>query len=227
MVFMTELLTQLRNKGVDLDKVASCKARQDGKLLDKTNNTKYAAQQIADLIHSWVPTRMADPDTQHELTQLRSQLAQLRQQAGELPGDSSTPGTSGPSASTPIQAALLSGCRNSPQSAPPAPPSFDPSSLLVGTTTVNPWIAQNQPPSLAVRLFNKWLKDLPLSDAKRKVLTDNLKKTEDWWAKQPAEAIDTVERVAVMMGLPVSLMGKNYDVPNLLRAMTAGITLAN
>ena len=79
---MTELLTQLRNKGVDLDKVSSSRARQDGKLLDKTNNTKYAAQQVADLIHSWVPTRTADPDTQHELIQLRSQLAQLRQQLG-------------------------------------------------------------------------------------------------------------------------------------------------
>ena len=81
-VFMTELLTQLRNKGVDIDKVSSSKARQDGKFLDKTNNTKYAAQQIADLIHSWVPTKSADPDTRHELTQLRSQLAQLRQQLG-------------------------------------------------------------------------------------------------------------------------------------------------
>ena len=100
-VFMTELLTQLRNKGVDLDKVSSSKARQDGKLLDKTNNTKYAAQQIADLIHSWVPTRTADPDTQHELTQLRSQLAQLRQQLGETPGESPNPGTTGPSASSP------------------------------------------------------------------------------------------------------------------------------
>ena len=90
-VFMTELLTQLRNKGVDIDKVSSSKARQDGKLMDKTNNTKYAAQQIADLIHSWVPTRTADPDTQHELTQLRSQLAQLRQQLGETPGDPSSP----------------------------------------------------------------------------------------------------------------------------------------
>ena len=116
---MTELLTQLRNKGVDLDKVSSCKARQDGKLLDKTNNTKYAAQQIADLIHTWVPTRMADPDTQQELTQLRSQLAQLRQQLGETPGDSSSPGTTGPPtsspAATPIQAALL---RSSQQPAP-------------------------------------------------------------------------------------------------------------
>ena len=99
-VFMTALLTQLRNKGVDLDKVSHCRARQDGKLLDKTNNTKYAAQQIADLIHSWVPTRTADPDTQHELTQLRSQLAQLRQRMGEDTGDPSTPTTTGPSASS-------------------------------------------------------------------------------------------------------------------------------
>ena len=44
-----------------------------------------------------------------------------------------------------------------------------------------------------------------------KVLTDNIAKTEEWWAKQPAEALETVERVAVMMGIPVHLMGKNYD----------------
>ena len=180
-VFMTELLTQLRNKGVDLDKVSSSRARQDGKLLDKTNNTKYAAQQIADLIHSWVPTRTADPDTQHELTQLRSQLAQLRQKLGQDTGEPSTPGTTGPSASspasTPIQAALM---RNSQNPAPPAPPGFDPSSLLVGTTTLNPWLAQHLPPTLAVRAFNKWLKDLNLSEPKKKVLTENIAKTEEW-----------------------------------------------
>ena len=152
--------------------------RQDGKLLDKTNNTKYAAQQIADLIHSWVPTRTADPDTQHELTQRRSQLAQLRQQLGDDTGEPPTPGNTGPSASspasTPIQAALI---RNSQSPVPPAPPGFDPSSLLVGTTTLNPWLAQNMPPSLAVRAFNKWLKDLNLSEPKKKVLTDNIAKT--------------------------------------------------
>ena len=227
-VFMTELLTQLRNKGVDLDKVSSSRARQDGKLLDKTNNTKYAAQQVADLIHSWVPTRTADPDTQHELTQLRSQLAQLRQQLGEDTGEPSTPGNTGPSASspasTPIQAALM---RNSQSPAPPAPPGFDPSSLLVGTTTLNPWLAQHMPTTLSVRAFNKWLKDLPLSDLKRKVLMDNISKTEEWWGNQPSETIDTVERVAVMMGIPVSLLGKNYDALNLLRVMTAAISLTN
>ena len=220
-VFTTELLTQLRNKGVDLDKVSHSRARQDGKLLDKTNNTKFAAQQIADLIHSWVPTRTADPDTQHELTQLRSQLAQLRQRMGEDTGDTSTPTNTGPSASsptsTPIQQALL---RNSNSPAPPAPPGFDPSCLLVCPTTVNPWLAQHLPPTLAVRAFNKWLKDLPMSEPKKKVLTDNIAKTEEWWSHQPSEAIDTVERVAVMMGIPVSLLGKNYDALNLLRAIS-------
>jgi len=227
-VFMTELLTQLRNKGVDLDKVSHCRARQDGKLMDKTNNTKYAAQQIADIIHSWVPTRTTDPDAQHELTQLRSQLAQLRQRMGEDTGDSSTSPVTGPSASspanTPIQRALLN---NSNNPAPPPPAGFDPSSLLVCPTTVNPWLAQHMPPTLAVRAFNKWLKELPTSDPKRKVLTDNIAKTEGWWSHQPSEAIETVERVAVMMGIPVSLLGKNYDALNLLRAMTAAISLTN
>ena len=41
-----------------------------------------------------------------------------------------------------------------------------------------------------------------------------------------AEALKTIERVAVMMGTPVNLMGKNYYL-NLLRAMTAGISFVN
>ena len=173
-----------------------------------------------------VPTRAADPDTQHELTQLRSQLAQLRQQLGDTPGDPSSPNITGPSASSPppIHAALL---RSSQSPAPPAPPGFDPSSLLVASTTVNPWIAQNKPTSLAVRAFNKWLKELPISEPKRKVLNDNFAKMEEWWAKQTAEALDTIERVAATMGIPVNLMGKNYEALNLLRTMTAGISLTN
>jgi hypothetical protein len=74
-VFTTELLTQLRNRGIDLDRVSHLKARQDVKLLDRTANTKYAAQQIAELIQSWLPARTTDPDSQHEITQLRNQLA--------------------------------------------------------------------------------------------------------------------------------------------------------
>ena len=83
------------------------------------------------------------------------------------------------------------------------------------------------PSTLAVQAFKQWLTDLPVSEAKRAVLTDNIAKTETWWSHQPSEAIETIERVAVMMGIPVSLLGKNYDALNLLRAMTAAISLTN
>ena len=122
-----------------------------------------------------------------------------------------------------LQRALLN---NSTGPTPP-PPSFDPSCLLVGPATVNPWLTDHMPPTLAVRAFNKWPKDLPISEPKRKVLAENITKTETWWSRQPAEALETVERVAVMMGIPVSLLGKNYEVLNLLRAMTAAISLTN
>ena len=83
------------------------------------------------------------------------------------------------------------------------------------------------PSTLAGRKFNNWLRDLPLSEPKRKVLTDNIAKTETWWNNQPSEAIETVNRVAVMMGIPVTLLGKNTDALNLLKAMTAAISLTN
>jgi len=100
-VFTTELLTQLRNRGIDLDRVSHFRARQDGKLLDKTANTKYAAQQIAEVIQGWLPARTTDPDSQHEITKLRNELAELRQCTGEDLGDTATPPRTGPLASSP------------------------------------------------------------------------------------------------------------------------------
>ena len=46
-VFMTELLNQFRNRGIDIDRVAMARSRQDGKMMHKTSNTKYIAQVIA------------------------------------------------------------------------------------------------------------------------------------------------------------------------------------
>jgi transposase len=74
-VFGTELLAQLRNRGIDLDRVSHLRARQDRKMLDKTSNTKHAAQLIAEYIQGWLPTKTTDPDSQHEITNLRNQLA--------------------------------------------------------------------------------------------------------------------------------------------------------
>ena len=153
-------------------------------------NKKFAAQQIAEVIQSWLPARTTDPDSQHEITKLRNELAELRQRAGEDPGDTATPPRTGPSASspatTPIQRALMNNSTN-----PPPPPSFDPSCLLVGPATVNPWLTEHMPTTLAVRAFKKWLNHLPISEPKRKVLTENITKTETWWSRQPAESLET------------------------------------
>ena len=223
MVFTTELLTQLRNRGIDLDRVSHLRARQDGKLLDKTANTKYAAQQIAEQIQGWLPARATDPDSQHEITQLRNQLAELRQRTGEDISDNTTPPRPGQSSSSPAAAPIQWAPMNSSNT--PAPPAFEPACLLTLPTTTNQWLVDNS--TLAVRAFEKWRKDLPITEAQRAVLTTNITKTETWWGRQPAESLETVQRVAVMMGIPVSLMSKNYDVTNLLRAMTAAISMSN
>ena len=205
--------------------ISNYRARQDGKVLDKTANTKYAAQQI---IQGWLPARTTDPESQQEITQLRNQLAQLKQQLGTSPAEPSAstgPSPTGPNpAGTAIGRALHGQPVNPPSSTPPA---FDPSCLLSVPTTTNQCLLGHTPSTLAIRAYAKWLKELPISDSKRTVLNTNIEKMEKWWERQPSGAVDTVERVAVMMGIPVSLLGKNYDVLNLLRAMTAAISMTN
>ena len=193
--------------------------------MDKTTNTKYAAQQIAEVIQGWLPARATDPESQHEITQLRNQLVQLRQQLGGDPQESTAPPRPSQSGSSPAATRIARALLQSSNG--PSPSVFDPCCLLTVPTTTNQWLLDHMPSTLAVRAFTKWLKDLPISDAKRTVLTTNIDKMEKWWARQPAEALETVERVAVMMGIPVNLLGKNYVNLNVLRAMTAAISMTN
>ena len=86
-VFATKLLSQLRSRGIDLDRVSQHHARQEGKTLDKTGNTKFAAQLIAEHIQNWLPSCGTDPESQHEITSLRAEVAKLKQQLGEPHSD--------------------------------------------------------------------------------------------------------------------------------------------
>ena len=79
------------------------------------------------------------------------------------------------------------------------------------------------PPGLAIRAFNKWLRDLPVSEAQRTVLMTNIAKTETWWERQPAEALETVQK----MGIPVGMLNKNFDASNLIKHLTAAISMTN
>jgi len=80
---------------------------------------------------------------------------------------------------------------------------------------------------LAARPFTKWLKDLPISDVQRTVLTTNIAKTKTWWGRQPAEAPETAQGVAVMMGIPVTMLNKNFGASNLIKVLTAAISMTN
>ena len=68
--------------------------------MDKTSNTKYIAQVIAQLMQSWIPVKATDPDSQHEITQLRQQVPQLRQRVGDTQSEANPPTSSTPSTSS-------------------------------------------------------------------------------------------------------------------------------
>eukprot|EP00435_Cladocopium_sp_Y103_P025068 s750_g6.t1 len=227
-VFGTELLSQLRNRGIDMDRISQCKARQDGQTLDKINNTKYAAKVVAEYIQQWAPLKATDPSSQHTITQLQQEVAELRQRLGDTsdpaPPESSAPpaSTSASSAnppSTPIARALQG-------NAATPPPAFEPSSLLVAPVTTNAWLLDHPITSLAVRTFKQWLNDLDLNPSQRSTVERNLAKVEDWWGAQPDSAIDTVQRTALMMGLPVSILKGNFNDTNLVKVLTVAVTMS-
>jgi hypothetical protein len=91
----------------------------------------------------------------------------------------------------------------------------------------NTWLTDNVPTGLADRTFAKWPKELQLSEVQRNVLTANIAKADTWWANQPAEAVETIQKVAVMMGIPVTLLQKNFNATNLIRVLTAAISMAS
>eukprot|EP00435_Cladocopium_sp_Y103_P046680 s1344_g13.t1 len=228
-VFGTELLSQLRNRGIDMDRISQCRARLDGQTLDKINNTKYAAKVVAEYIQQWAPMKATDPSSQHTITQLQQQLAELKQRLGEstdpAPSDSSTPpppatsSSSAPPPSTPIARALQG-------NAATPPPAFEPSSLLVAPVNPNQWLQDHPISSLANRNYKQWLNDLDLTPSQRATVERNLVKVDDWWQAQPDAAIDTVQRTAIMMGIPVSLFKGNFNDTNLVKILTVAVTMS-
>eukprot|EP00435_Cladocopium_sp_Y103_P035344 s2347_g9.t1 len=227
-VFGTELLSQLRNRGIDMDRISQCKARLDGQTLDKINNTKYAAKVVAEYIQQWAPMKATDPSSQHTITQLQQQVAELKQRLGDssdaAPPEASAPppSTSSSSAhppSTPIARALQG-------NAATPPPAFEPSSLLVAPVNPNTWLRDHPISSLANRSFKQWLHDLDLNPSQRSTVERNLVKVDDWWQSQPDSAIDTVQRTALMMGIPVSILKGNFNDTNLVKVLTVAVTMS-
>ena len=87
--------------------------------------------------------------------------------------------------------------------APSAPPSFDAASLLTIPGQSNPWLTNNLSKGFANLTYANWVTQLGLSQAQKKTIQVNLEKTESWWSQQPAGAVDTIRKVAIMMGIPL------------------------
>ena len=64
-------------------------------------------------------------------------------------------------------------------------PSFGPAVLLVTPGTVNPWLEENQPPSLSDTCYKKWVKELKLPQYRAETLEKNIEKVMQWWSNQP------------------------------------------
>ena len=190
-VFIAELVSQLRTRNVDLDKLATFKSRSAGQFVNQKEATQNMAEEVAQLLQSWLPAQpSADNASQQRILELEAELAKMKSDTSSQPPTApEVPGT----ASTPIGRAL--------QGQPSTQTSFDPSSLLVSPGSVNSWLVDNQPSSLTETQYKKWLKDLKLPQHKQDTLEKQLEKVLEWWQQQPDDAAKTLQRASVAMGI--------------------------
>ena len=182
-VFIAELVSQLRTRNVDLDKLATFKSRSAGQFVNQKEATQNMAKEVAQLLQSWLPSQpSADNASQQRILELEAELAKMKSDNSQHPP--TTPEVPG-HASTPIGRAL--------QGQPSASTSFDPSSLLVSPGSVNQWLVENQPSSLTETQYKKWLKDLKLPQHKQDTSEKQVEKVPEWWHNQQDDAVKTIQ----------------------------------
>ena len=214
-VFVAELVSQLRTRNVDLDKLATFRARSAGQCLNQKEATQNMAKDVAQLLQSWLPTQpSADVASQQRILELEAELAKVKSAGTTSPGTApqgSTPAT------TPIGRAL--------QGQPAASTTFDPSTLLISPGSVNTWLVDNQPTSLSDTQYTKWVKALKLPQPKQDILEKNLEKVNEWWQNQPDDASKTIQRASVAMGIdPCKHKGASTDEV-VLKVMTVALLM--
>ena len=150
---------------------------------------------------------------------LQEEVAKLRQQLGSASEPSANNPASSAPVSTPLQSAFARGAGQTP------PPGFEPASLLSMPGTENSWLLANKPPSLAKTSIDRWVKTLDISPSQRTTLTTNLEKVFAWWNTQGDEAIQQVQKVAVMTGVPATMIGANVNMDSVLKVLTAALTM--
>ena len=191
-VFVSEILAQIRGRGIDLDRLAQHKYLQDGNTGDKKEAIQHLTK-LVDQMQKWLPVVQADSGSQHQIAALQAEIAELKAKAGqvqqhETPGVESQPSPPTHRVPSPIEAALQ-GQR---------PVAFDPAQLLVTPGSTNQWLENNMPEAFSDSKYKSWFKGLKLDITSRQTIERNIVAMDNWWQNQPDTAETTIHRVAVM-----------------------------
>ena len=92
--------------------------------------------------------------------------------------------------------------------------------------SVDPWLVDNQPSSLTETQYKKWLKDLKLPSHKQETLEKQLEKVATWWNSQQDDAVKTIQRASVAMGIdPCKHKNASTDEIVLIKVMTVAMLM--
>lgn len=220
-VFVSEILAQIRGRGIDLDRLAQHKYLQDGNTGDKKEAIQHLTKLVVDQMQKWLPVVQADSGSQHQIAALQAEIAELKAKAGqvqqhETPGVESQPSPPTHRVPSPIEAALQ-GQR---------PVAFDPAQLLVTPGSTNQWLENNMPEAFSDSKYKSWFKGLKLDITSRQTIERNIVAMDNWWQNQPDTAETTIHRVAVCLGISPGKI-KSGQNENLLKVMTVALTMTS
>ena len=220
-VFFAELSHQLKSRNIDIDRLSAYRSRQAGTNLPTKEATQALAREVAQHLQSLLPTyQTPDTSSQQRILELEAELAKVKgnHQSADK-DDKSSSATPPPSGSIPIRDAL--------QGRTPATPAFDPASLLVAPGTPFDLLLDNPPDTLTDVSYKKWLKNLQLTSTQMDTLNKNIEKTMKWWKDQPEQAVRTIHRVFVAMGIEATKVKPGTVHEVVLKIMTVAMTCAS
>ena len=214
-VFIAERVAQLRSRNVGLDKLATYKSRSSGQFVNQKEATQTMAKEVAQLLQSWLPSHPpADHASQQRILELEAEIAKMK-------SDNTQPQPNAPETSTPASSPIARALQGQAS----ASTSFDPATLLVSPGSVNPWLVEKQPASLTETQYKKWLKDLKLPQHKLDTLEKQMAKITEWWQNQPDDAVKTIQRASVAMGIDPCKHKNATSDDIVLRVMTIAMMM--
>ena len=207
-VFVSEILAQIRVRGIGLDRIGQHKSLQDGLTLDKKEAIQHLTKLLVDQMQKWLPVVQADSGSQYQIAALQAEIAELKAKAVSAPQQEAQAPEGSPPPPPPIEAAF-EGNR---------PVAFDP-----GT---NQWLENNMPESFSDSKYNAWYKALKLDITSRQTVERNIVAMENWWQNQPEAAESTIHRVAVCLGISPGKI-KSGQNENVLKVRTVALAMTS